>query len=302
MKNILIVFVFIATLAIFASRVFSFSSDDLRNIFYYSYCDEPIYYKIDTVDPRFNLSRDEFSDDIERATKIWEISANKDLFVYDPKGDLSINLIYDERQALSKQIGQLKTKIQSEKQSLDPKFEEYQRLAINLKQELEAFNKEIDDWNSKGGAPPEEYQKLIQKQQELKDRIDNINEMGRSLKISEETFNSQISNFNQTISTFNDVLEERPEEGIFKGSENRIEIYFNLNKEELIHTIAHELGHALGIIHNGNPKAVMYRNTSQTIALSPEDATSLEDVCRKRTIIELIQNYFSWIMIKYKPS
>ena len=60
----------------------------------FSLCDKPIAYKVDTVDSKFNLSRDEFISDVDQATKIWENPSGKDLFVYDPKAELSINLIF----------------------------------------------------------------------------------------------------------------------------------------------------------------------------------------------------------------
>lgn len=39
-----------------------------------------------------------------QASQIWSSAEGQNLFVYDPQGDLSINLIYDERQSLTKKI------------------------------------------------------------------------------------------------------------------------------------------------------------------------------------------------------
>ncbi|MBI2338327.1 matrixin family metalloprotease [Candidatus Daviesbacteria bacterium] len=286
MKNIIAGILFLVTILIFIIVLKPVSFD---NLFTFSYCDKPIRYRLDTVDPRFNLSREDFLSDISHAAQIWSSAYGRNLFVYDPKGDLSINLVYDERQSLTTQISQLENKVQSEKQSLNPKISEYQRLSLEFKQKVDNLNKEVEDWNSKGGAPPEVYQQLIKRQQDLQKEAENLNALAGSLNNSTSNFNTQVDELNQTIDTLNSALEQRPEEGIYKGPENRIEIYFNTNKQELVHTIAHELGHALGIGHVGDPKAIMYLKTSKKVNPTQDDIQALKDVCRRYNYIELFQ-------------
>ncbi len=282
---IVIFFLFFAGGLTIVSRL---NVTSLDNFLTYSFCDRPIHYRVDSVDPKFNLSRDEFMADINQAVGIWDKAIDKNLFVYDPKGDLSINLIYDERQSLTSRISQLENKVQSDKQALNPKVSEYQKLSTDFKQKLADLNSQIEYWNSKGGASPDEYKKLIQQQQDLQTEANNLNAMARSLNLSANQYNLQINDLNQTIDIFNNALEERPEEGIFKGPENRIEIYFNISKQELVHTLAHELGHALGLGHVSNPAAIMYSKTSQKIILVDEDRLALEDICKKHSIFEII--------------
>lgn len=282
-----LVFLFI----IFVSSAVIFTPTPLASVFSYSICDEPVHYRIDTVDPKFNLSRDDFSSSTAEAAQIWNEVLAKDLFVYDPKGNLSVNLIYDGRQSLTNQINQLEDTIQSEKQSLKPKISEYQKLSAEFKQKIADLNKTIEYWNNQGGAPSDEYQKIITKQQELKAEADRLNAMADNLNLSTDQYNTEVNKLNQTITTFNETLEERPEEGIFKGSENRIEIYFNINKDELVHTLAHELGHAIALPHNSNSKAIMYYKTNQNTSVSTEDIQALEEACKERSIFEPIQNY-----------
>src|SRR3989344_5147674 len=82
-------------------------------------CDKPITYRIDTVDPKFNLRRDKFAADVDEASKIWNKGQGKNLFVYDPNGKLSINMIFDERQAENTKINQLDKQLTTEKGNLD---------------------------------------------------------------------------------------------------------------------------------------------------------------------------------------
>ncbi len=264
----------------------------------FSLCDKPIAYKVDTVDSKFNLSRDEFISDVDQATKIWENPSGKDLFVYDPKAELSINLIFDERQSLTNQINQLETQVQTNKQNLTPQINEYKTLQASFENKLQSFKKEVAEWNSKGGAPPEIYDKLIQQQKDLQAEAQKLNGMAKNLNISTQNYNSGVNELNQTIKEFNTDLSQRPEEGIFKGPEGRIEVYFNISKPELLHTLAHELGHSLGLDHIKSPKAIMYYKTNQIIQASGDDIAALEYLCRRHSILEILQNYINQLQLK----
>jgi predicted Zn-dependent protease len=276
------------------------NKDNLNNLFSFSYCDQPIHYHVDTVDPKFNLSKDVFLSDISQAVQTWNNTVNKNLFIYDPKGELSINLIYDERQSLTTEINQLEDNLQSNKQSLNPKIAEYEKQSAELKKKIEDLNRRVEDWNSKGGAPSEEYKKIVEEQKSLQSEAEKINDLAKSLNLSTREYNAEVGKLNQTINVFNNALEQRPEEGIFKGPENRIEIYFNISKTELVHTLMHELGHALGLTHIDNPNAIMYFRTNQKLELSQDDKQALQSLCKRHSIFEFVQIFISDTINKYK--
>ena len=81
------------------------------NALTYSECNYPLQYKIGTIDARFGLSQDHALSDIKTATNIWSNSEGKNLFEYSPKADLTVNFIYDQRQALDTQINQLNSQV-----------------------------------------------------------------------------------------------------------------------------------------------------------------------------------------------
>ncbi len=286
---------FILFFFLLAAAIFLISGNNLLT---FSYCDQPILYRVDTVDPKFNLSRGEFVEASKKATQIWENHIGKNLFEYDPKGDLSINLIYDERQSLNTRIDELADKVKSDQELLKPQIGQYEIQASDFKRKLRDLNSEIEFWNNQGGAPRDKYENLIQRQKELQSEAEKLNTLAQSLNRSNEQFNAQVDQLNNTIETFNDAIELRPEEGLYKGAENRIEIYFNNNEDELVHTLAHELGHALDIGHLSNRQAIMFSKTTQTITLAKEDIKALEEVCRRRSIVEILKRYFLQIRQK----
>src|SRR3989344_4859744 len=131
---------------IFFTVIFVISSKngnllDLNKLFYYSFCDTPIKYKVDTVDKEFNLSAEKFEKYINEAVDIWEVSIDKNLF-------------------------------------------EFERQSVEFQQKANQLNKEIENWNNKGGAPPEEYKKIIEEQRMLQAEADRLNSVAQSLNIS----------------------------------------------------------------------------------------------------------------------
>ncbi|MDO8618964.1 MAG: matrixin family metalloprotease [Candidatus Daviesbacteria bacterium] len=274
----------------------------VNNLISYSYCDKPIRYRIDTVDPKFNLNREAFASDITAAGQIWSKAEGKTLFVYDPEGILSINMIYDERQSLSNQINQLEGNLQSNQHNLEPQITQYKKDVANFKQKLTDFNKIVSDWNNKGGAPSEEYDKLVKQQQDLQVEAENLNKIAASLNQSTENYNTEVGQLNKTVQTFNQALQLRPEEGLYKAETNRIEIYFNVSQTELIHTLAHEMGHSLGMEHVSNQKAMMYSRTNQQLVPTPDDLSQLEQVCKEHNVFEVAINYYSEIISSWKTS
>lgn len=270
----------------------------IENIIYHSPCDTPIIYRVGTIDSRFNITREDFLTNIREAEDIWNSSYPKNLFSYDPKGELSISLVYDKRQLLNIQIGELNRDLTDKKNTITPETEEYKKRSIDFYKKLSALNEEIDYWNSQGGADPETYKKLKDDQEGLRKEAEELNKIAASLNQSTGQFNSKIQELNKTVSQFNEELKYKPEEGIYISDENgeRIIVYFNISKDELVHTLAHEMGHALGIAHIEDAASIMYPQTTEVKTLSNNDLVALNEVCRKVSIFETMNNKFNYAL------
>lgn len=284
MKLLLMVLALVLVLEVQANR------QELVELVSFSPCDTPILYHLGTVDPRFKISQQSLLSDIDAAGQIWATVHGSPLFVFDPEKGLTINLVYDERQSLSGQINSLAARLKSENGPLTQKFEEYEARVIDFKKRLEDLNSQIDYWNNRGGAPQDIYDRLISQQSDLKNLASQLNNLAKSLNLSAQKYNINVSTFNQTLASFQEVLEAKPEEGLYKSKENTIDIYLTQSHDELVHTLAHELGHALSLSHNQNRDSIMYQMTSETLKPTDEDIANLTDVCKKRNVLEVLRD------------
>lgn len=274
-----------------------------QKLLVYSPCDTPISYKIDSIDSRFGVTQEQLLEDVVQASEIWSNAYGKPLFVYAPSdGKLSINMTYDTRQALNQEIGELEGKLDADKATVESKIAEFESRSVEFKRRVEDLNSQIDYWNAKGGAPKEEYEKLKAQQAALKQEAADLNEMAKTLNRSTAAFNSQVSELNQTVTTFNQALAERPEQGLYRSLEERIDIYITNSNLELIHTIAHEMGHALAMEHVEDKNSIMYTSTNQVLMPSESDIDELEYACRERSILQKYRAKLQELVYRYQAA
>lgn len=258
-------------------------------------CDNPITYSIGSVDPRFNLTQDKVQQYAKEAANLWNSQRQKPVFTYSDSALISIDMVFDQRQGQANKINQLDSQLDTQKQKLEEETIAHRAKAADFKKKLQDFNQRVDAINAQGGASSqEEYDKLVGEQQELAKEADELNNEAKRLNISSENFNVGVTQINSEIQKFNKNLVLKPEEGLFLPAQNKIEIYFNNNKDELVHTLAHEFGHAIGIGHLQNQKAIMYPYSTNVTKLSPDDIAELEKACQEKPILEGISEKFQY--------
>lgn len=234
-------------------------------------CAEPVRYSLGAVDPRFEVPNTTVLRNAEHAAQIWNKAAGREVVVYDPEAELTINFIYDEREATAK----LGIKI-SETQAA----QETQRVALSTRQDQfealqETYNEKVATINARGGATPQEAR-------ELERERDSLTSLGNAVNAEVRAYNARVAELNALIREYNQAAGRTFEEGQYvrDAQGERINIFVFIGEAQLTRVLAHEFGHAIGLDHNDNPDAIMYAmNESGNLKPAPEDLAALKEFC-----------------------
>lgn len=308
MKKIFTFTIFLSLLIFVYVNFFPLYKDVYLNYFQESPCSSKVTYTLGNIDPRFGLSKPEVEKILLKSEDHWENALSQDLFEFSPSGKIQVNFVYDERQAATNRLKKLNLKIDNTKASYDKlktyyesKENEYNRRLKNYQQNLadfeitqKAYETEIAYWNSKNGAPEPVFQKLERTKNNLNFRANEleierqeVNNLVADLNLSADLLNRTAKTLNLNVDEYNSTSISRGEEfqeGAYIEDKDtkKIEIYQFQNLEELTQVLTHELGHALGLDHVADPKAVMYHlNNKENSAINASDIAEFNRVCKK---------------------
>lgn len=261
--------------------------------------DTRLRYQIAEVDPRFGMSKEQAIQLSKEAIQIWHDGTQKQLFVYDDQAQLKIKLIYDARQENYNAFKKTQQELDQEhssnqrisgnldvsKSSLEQMQQSLRQEQIQLRAEADYLNQQRVSWSRIENEQGEnrqrieaQYQALKEKAQQLQRNIAYYNQMNAQ-------YNQQVGQHNSSIERYNwNVMQAKnrfpPREfhkGVFMG--DQIQIYQFDTEDDLRLTLAHELGHALGLGHHADPEALMYpvlgEQDLQHFKLKPADQSLL---------------------------
>jgi archaellum component FlaC len=266
-------------------------------------CDVPMTYRIGTIDSRFNIGEGEVRNAISSAESLWEDGTDRNLFTYDPEGEIVVNFVYDERQqsadaqkqyekTLEKKEG-VSDSVRSEYENLVKKYDalraSYEKEVDVYEVKLDTYNKEVADWNDRGGAPKDVFERLGKTKTSLGIEEKRLGGLSRELNGLVAKINALSSKGNALVSDYNSLVNEYNEEfGEVKEftqgeyTDRTITIYEFGDETELTIVLAHELGHALGIGHVEGETSFMYHHMgAQSLegGLTPFDHSAFTTEC-----------------------
>jgi hypothetical protein len=272
-------------------------------------CREPVTYRIGSIDERFGVDAGEVAEAADMAASVWEEASGMDLFREDDGGAVEISLVYDYRQATSDRLKGISGKIENTRSSYDSlklwfttREAEFSQRQDLLRHDIEMYNGQIRDLNaryeaaSRSGSVSQDVERHLTELREdldiqresLRERQDELNGEAQALNDLVTLINQIAQSLNLEVVNYNRAgkpLQEEFREGCYekKSGRQRITIYHFSDRSHLVRLLAHELGHALGLDHNDNPDALMYRmNRSKSLILAQEDRESLQTLCGKK--------------------
>jgi len=272
-------------------------------------CQAPLTYRFGNIDPRFNTSKKELKNVMNKVEKLWDTAMDRDLVNYNPNGEVVINLVYSEDQKRTEAEKKLSNRILVVNKQIDTAKEEYEKLmkayqsqkkdlqnTIAQYQEMvHELNADLARWKAAGSVPKSKKSEIEKRQEQIsflesqiKRKQKETESKRKQVNTISKHLNSILSVQNRLIKKYNDnfTTPRKFDQGRYtkNGDQQKIDIYQFANRAELTTVLAHEIGHAMGLGHVDNPTSIMNAMMEKQdifhLSLTKADKQAIKDRCQ----------------------
>lgn len=275
-------------------------------------CRIPYGIRIGEIDAAFRMSAADLEAALREAFAVWEGYAQTSLFALsDSASATPVHLRFDERQArsdemaderraqqdIAAEIDRMRAELEALRRDFERKQAELQDEADRYASAVGTYEQWVAAFNRSSSGSQAERRRLAAERESLERESERLEALQQRHRLDQQQLNRQVETFNRAVARLNDrssaaAAATAGHGPVGAGRYSRtaagesIEVYLVTSHADLLLTLAHELGHALGIGHVEGSDAIMSAvnvgpSSGRTAvpALSRADRSALEAVC-----------------------